>query len=71
MQVFENSVWSFSEDRPISAFHCGSVVVLDYEPPAKNVATLLELHDRVVTPSVVHDTGGAYDRQSGESLYAF
>lgn len=69
MQVFKNSIWSFDDDKPISAEHDGSVAVLDNDPPSAEILRLLELHDRVVTPTTVHDDGGAYDRKSGESLY--
>jgi hypothetical protein len=69
MQVFNNSIWSFNQDKPIQADHDGSVVVFDSEPSADEISTMLESHDRVVTPSSVHDRDGAYDRKSGESLY--
>jgi len=69
MQVFKNSIWSFNQDKPIAAEHEGSVVVLNGEPDAATLSELLESHDRVVTPSRVHDVGGAYDRTTGESVY--
>jgi dTDP-4-amino-4,6-dideoxygalactose transaminase len=68
MQVFRNSIWSFNQDKPIPAEHEGSVVLLDSEPLADEIVDLLESHDRVVTPTAVHDIGGAYDRQSGDAL---
>lgn len=69
MQVFNNSIWSFDDDCPLPAEHDGSVVVLDCDPPSVEILRLLKLHDRVVTPTTIHDDGGAYDRKSGESLY--
>ena len=67
-RIFKNSIWSFDQDKPITAEHDGSVVVLDHKPSTEKIAMLLASHDRVATPSSVHDRGGAYDRRTGESL---
>ncbi len=68
MKIYKNSIWSFVEDKPVSAEHDGLVVVSDGELSKDTLCELLRSHDRVVTPTLVHDNDGSYDRQSGQAV---
>ena len=69
MQIFHNAIWSFTRDGAVPAQHDGSVVLCDTEPTTNQIKEQLTHHDCITTPSTVHYAHGAYDRQSGESLY--